>query len=304
MDPASASLRVIRALKSPTAVAQGAIDTAVRRLGPLSVRPVSDDMRYPLISRAGNTDPVATSGQLYALDPVAAVAGGYADPEWALKVARASGLQMLDASHPRGPAARSFDGLYDREVPLYMYPGRSYLKNPGDTGMASTEPPFWRMAEVAALGRSPDEIMETVRHESAHLLDPLMYGNTRIPAIDIRSRAANKIAQEYDPLGWQDRAAYWSNQAEMHATLSRLRRLTSRDHLVTTPQQAKQMLAAAVPSGSSGSSAALSNDEARAAFTAAGILRSKYALEKLMPWMTGALSAGGVAAGTNSMEEP
>jgi hypothetical protein len=95
-----------RALKSPTAVAQGAIDTAVRRLGPLSVRPVSDDMRYPLISRAGNTDPVATSGQLYALDPVAAVAGGYAAPDWALKVARASGLQMLDASHPRGSVGR------------------------------------------------------------------------------------------------------------------------------------------------------------------------------------------------------
>lgn len=264
------------------------ISEALATIGPRGVQPVPPDLRYPLMSRAGNMDPMFETGEMYALDPVEALASGYADPAEALRVARQADLQILASHHPRGPLTRSFDGLPDRAVPLYIYPRRSFLGRYGDTGLAETELPFGRQVQVAGL-RTPSEITETIRHESGHLLDPLLYQSSGPGTIPIRSRKAMEVARQYDPMGWQAQARYWANESEIRATLSRLRRLMSQDRLVTTPAQAKEMLDASRLEGTSGQ---LTNDQARAAFTAEGLLRSKYALERAMPWMTGALSVG------------
>jgi hypothetical protein len=271
------------------ASAVAAIGEALGIIGPKGVQKVADDLRYPLMSRAGNMDPMFRTGEMYALDPVEALASGYADPDEALRVARQADLQILASHHPRGPLPRYFAGVPDRAVPLYVYPGRSYLGQVGDTGLATTELPFGRQAEVAALNRTPSEITETIRHESGHLLDPLLYQSSGPGVLPIRSRKAQEVARQYDPMGWQAQVRYWANESEIRATLSRLRRLMSQDRLVTTPAQAKEMLDASRLAGTSGQ---LTNDQARAAFTAEGLLRSKYALERAMPWMTGALSVG------------
>jgi hypothetical protein len=253
------------------------------------VRVPAEDMRWPLLSRAGNMDPRFDDYDLMAVDPVKALASGYADPAEALARARAADVQLLASHHPRGPLARSFAGLEDIEAPLLVYPGRSKLDRAGATGIASSEQPFNRMIQVAAKGRPMDDVVETIRHESGHLLDPLLYSGVGPKKIPITSRIAQEVVQEYDPLNWRSTMNYWSNEAEMRATISRLRRMMSQDRLVTTPAQAREMLDAARLSGASGRP---SNLEARAAFTAEGLLRNKAAMERLMPWMTGALTVG------------
>ena len=269
-------------------LADAQLDDLAKRLA--GVRRVSDDLKWPLISRAGNLDTVADGGELFALDPVQAVASGYADPAEALSVARKADLQLLDSYHPRGPLPRVFAGLEDREAPLFVYPNRRSLDIGGTTGVASTDQPFSRMAEAAAKGRGLDDIIETIRHESGHLLDPAMYTSSGPGQLAVRSRIARDVAQQYDPLGWKNTERYWANESEMRATVSRLRRLMSQNRLVTTPAQAKEMLEAARLGGRSPAG----NQEARAAFTAEAVLRNKRNMERLMPWMTGALGVGGV----------
>lgn len=88
----------------------------------------------------------------------------------------------------------------------------------------------------------------------------------------------------------------------MRATLSRLRRLMSPEKLVTTPQQAEDMLSRVI-AGQAGEGGAIGDRDLRAGWTAMELLNNRQLMERMMPWMTGALSAGGVMAGTNSLED-
>jgi hypothetical protein len=269
------------------------------------LRKVDDALKWPLISRAGNLDQVSGKNELYAMLPAEVVASGYADPAEAMRVARQAGLQVLGAAPPRGEFPRDFPGLDLAEVPAFFYPGRAGIQDGSNLGLASVDPLTpapGRQIEVALKGRTLDDAAETVRHEALHLLDPGVYRSTRAAPGRFLSNEAKDFIRGYAPFDWEDITKYWGNQDEINATLSRIRRLRSQEELVTTPQQAREMLDRVIQSTKG--SGRYTQQDIRDGWTARAVLNSKQNMERLIPWMTGALSAGGVAAGINSQEEP
>ena len=264
------------------------------------LRAVPEDLKWPLISRAGNLDQVSGANELYAMLPAEVVASGYADPAEAMRVARQAGLQVLDAAPPRGELPRDFPGLELAEVPAFFYPDRAGIRDALNMGVASVDPLApspGRQIEVALKGRTLDDVAETVRHEALHLLDPGVYRTTRATPGKWLSKEARDFIRGYAPFDWEDITKYWGNQDEINATLSRIRRLRSPEVLVTTPEQAREMLDATIQRTKG--SGQFTQQDIRDGWTARAVLNSKANLERLMPWMTGALSAGGVMAGTN-----
>jgi len=268
------------------------------------LRAVDESLKWPLISRAGNLNQASGANELYAMLPAEVVASGYADPAEALRVASRSGLQVLGAAPPRGDVPRDFPGLDLAEVPAFLYPGRTGIQDGNNLGLAGvdmlTQSPG-RQIEVALKGRTLDDAVETVRHEALHLLDPGVYRSNRLSPGKFLSNEAKNFIRGYAPFDWEDLTKYWGNQDEINATLSRIRRLRSQQELVTTPDQAREMLDRVIQS--TGASGKYTQQDIRDGWTARAVLNSKQHLERLMPWMTGALSAGGVAVGTNSMED-
>lgn len=265
------------------------------------LRAVDESLKWPLISRAGNLNQLSGKNELYAMLPAEVVASGYADPERALAVARKAGQQLL-GTPPRWGPIRDFEGLGALEVPAFLYPNKVQFR-PGEVGRAAVDllgivP--GRQAMVAMGGRSLDDVSETVRHEAGHLIDPLMYRTSPIQVLG-GSGVASDFLRGQIP-SWRESARYWGNEAEMRATLSRLRRLMSPEQLVTTPQQAEDMLSRAI-AGQTGQGGSIGDRDLRAGWTAMELLNNKPLLDRMMPWMTGALSAGGVMAGTNSLED-
>lgn len=269
------------------------------------LRKVDDALKWPLISRAGNLDQVSDANELFAMLPAKVVASGYADPQEALRVASQAGLQVLGAAPLRASLPRDFPGLDLAEVPAFFYPGRFGIQDGNNVGLASVDPLTpapGRQIEVALKGRTLDDAAETVRHEALHLLDPGVYRSTRVAPGKFLSKEAKDFIRGYAPFDWEEITRYWGNQDEINATLSRIRRLRSQEELVTTPEQAREMLDRVIQS--TGAHGKYTQQDIRDGWTARAVLNSKQNLERLMPWMTGALSAGGVAAGTNSQEEP
>lgn len=259
------------------------------------LRTVVGDPETFLVARAGNLDPVGARHHVVAARPTLAVASGYADPERALAIARKADLQILDDSPVPGYGLpRDFPGLERDEYPLRLYEDQEFLRPRDRTvGLATADlfsPGIGRQAEVSVLGRSGEDVAETVRHELGHLLDPLLYEPGRFPSVKFLSTDGTNYIKKVLPDQWQSARRYWSNVAETRATLSRIRRLISEDFLPTDSKGARSMLQAVVDENE--------DSKAREIWTALSLLNSKRNFSDFLPWMTGALGVGGVMAGS------
>lgn len=254
------------------------------------VRPVAGDAATIMQKRLPQLPKSQATDDLMAVEPLQVVLAGYGERagealERAKLFQAGEPLQYLDEGrwHPN-----KLEGTTGTELPLLAYPGSVI---PGTRG------------GVAGLFRhSPDKASIQIA-ESEPGLYPLLREES-LHALDRRARLSEKPLQRFQaPSSFaallekepHPRAValmrYFEIPAETRATLSGL--LGDAGKFINTSDEAVGLLEQArdtVPT-------------VREAATAEAILNSRTLRNEYIPYLLKALSAGGVAAGTTSMED-
>ena len=256
------------------------------------IRPIAGDAATVIGKRLPVNLPKSQAvDELMAIDPLQVVLAGYGErADEAL--ARATLFQEKQPLQYL-TEGRWFDnkaaGVGGQEMPLLTYPGKVIpgMKDPIE-GLFRVEPDWPRASIQVALG-APDPrgtFLEEARHGIDRMLLP---GEKGTPSF----RAPNAFAALLSgtPYGQAQRyMKYYSHPAEVRATLSGL--IAGSPEFISTKAQAEALLEQARESGT-----------IRERATAEALLGSQKLRNDYIPYLLKALSAGGVAVGTNSMED-
>lgn len=259
---------------------------AVRLFG--GVRPVAGDAMTLIGKRLPKLPKRELAGELMAVDPLQAALAKYGDrADEALARARlfqeGEPLQFLDEGRWYGnPAA----GVSGREMPLMVYPGKTIPGRPRIEGLFRSEPGPLASIQVAAGAPSPAAVMF---EEAIHALDRRFGPGERAHSLKAPDGFASLLSgQSYDEA--RKYMQYYSLPSEIRATLSGL--IADTPEFINTTDQATGVLEQARQYGT-----------VRERATAEGLLNSKALRNEYIPYLVKALSAGGVMAGTNSLED-
>jgi hypothetical protein len=255
------------------------------------IRPIAGDAATVIGKRLPVSLPKTQAvDELMAIDPLQVVLAGYGErADEAL--ARATlfqekqPLQYLDEGRWHANRAAGVSG---QEMPLLTYPGASLPGTRKVEGYFRLEPDNPRASIQVALG-APDP-RGVFLEEARHGIDRLMLPGEK-PAAAFRAPNAFASLLSGNPYGEaQDYMKYYSHPAEVRATLSGL--IADSPEFISTKPQAEALLEQAREYGT-----------VRERATAEALLGSQKLRNDYIPYLLKALSAGGVAAGTNSMED-
>jgi hypothetical protein len=256
------------------------------------IRPVAGDAATLLAKRLPTRLPKSQmTDNLLAIDPLRVVLAGYGDrAEEALARAKLyqekEPLQYLTEGRWYDNRAA---GLGGQEMPLLTYPGAVIprTKDPVE-GLFRLEPDRPSASIQVAMG-SPDPrsvFLEEARHGIDRMLGPgdKVAGSFRAPSAfaELLSETPYDKAEKY--------MKYYSQPAEVRATLSGL--LAESPEFISTRPQAESLLEQALSGGS-----------LREQATAEALLNNQRLRNEYIPYLLKALSAGGLLAGNNLLEE-
>jgi hypothetical protein len=256
------------------------------------IRPIAGDAATVIGKRLPvNLPKTQAVDELMAVDPLQVVLAGYGErADEALSRAKlfqeGKPLQYLDEG-------RWFDnkaaGVSGQEMPLLTYPGSVIPGTRGGIeGLFRVEPDHPRASIQVALG-APDPrgtFLEEARHGIDRMLVP---GEKPTPSFKAPAAFAALLSgNPYDQA--QKYMKYYAEPAEVRATLSGL--LAESPEFTSTRPQAESLLEQAREYGT-----------IRERATAEALLGSQKLRNEYIPYLLKALSAGGVAAGIDSLEE-
>jgi len=256
------------------------------------IRPIAGDAATVIGKRLPvNLPKTQAVDELMAIDPLQVVLAGYGErADEALARAKLfqekEPLQYLTEGRW---SDRPLIGLGGQEMPLLTYPGKVIPGTKGGIeGLFRSEPDFPRASIQVALGsRDP---RGTFLEEARHGIDRMLVPGEQ-PAASFRAPEAFAALLSGNPYGRaQSFMKYYSHPAEVRATLSGL--LADSPEFISTRPQAEALLEQAREYGT-----------IRERATAEALLGSQKLRNEYIPYLLKALSVGGVAAGTNSMED-
>lgn len=252
------------------------------------VRPVAGDALTIMQKRLPKLPKSQMAGEIMAVDPLQVVLAGYGErADEALSRAKlfqeAEPLQFLDEG-------RWFDkpDVSGREIPLLTYPGSVIPGTKGGIEGLFRSVPTGPLASIQVAAGSPNP-RAVFLEESRHAIDRQMLPGEKARAFRAPDSFAALLSSEpYDRA--KALMGYYSIPSETRATLSGL--LADSPQFINTTDQATGLLEQARAAGS-----------LRERATAEAILNSKAMRNEYIPYLLKALSAGGVMAGTNSLED-
>jgi hypothetical protein len=255
------------------------------------IRPVAGDAATLLAKRLPTRLPKSQmTDQMMAIDPLRVVLSGYGDrADEALARAKLfqekEPLQYLtEGRWYDNPAA----GLGGQEMPLLTYPGSVIPGTKGGIeGLFRLEPDRPSASIQIAMGAADPR--SVLLEEARHGIDRMLVPGEKAPSFRAPSAFAELLSgSPYDKA--EKYMEYFSQPSEVRATLSGL--LAESPEFISTRPQAEALLEQALSGGS-----------LREQATAEALLNNQRLRNEYIPYLLKALSAGGLLAGNNLLEE-